>query len=155
MYYNFETKNTMDEKYFFISSDDNKDKFPHNKAHMYTISLPDVIVLPNKPNDWCIGLIDLAYTSKNILPFGEYIDIRIGEIIYNTVHGKLSPIVRRVINTNTSGVNSYISFNPVIYIPVNVKIITSISILILNSAELPADHLIGTTFCTLHLKKSK
>jgi hypothetical protein len=143
----------MAEQYLYLSSNNALEDFPRNNAHTFTVQLPQALRLGGQPQDWVIGLMEISFSSIDNRPFLETINFQLEEIVYSPVNGTSLPVLRRIVNTNTSSNQNFIVFNPVLYINLNTTILPYISVSITNLDNTEAKHLEGITRCTLHIKK--
>ena len=143
----------MTDQYIFISSKDSLEEFPANKPFQFTSQLPSLVLLPTDPYLWTIGLVEICFTTDQIAAFGDIILVHLDEISYSVMHGEFSPVLRRIVNTNTTRVENYIKFNPVLYIPCSRQKLSQITVTIKNTDGSLASHLVNISYLTLQIRQ--
>lgn len=137
---------SMDSHYLYLTSDDSKDRFSHNKSDDFTVELSKPLQLEGS---WEIGLIEANF-SGTVRANSYYICSDV--CAESQVSDKLYPVLRRV--TVTKSKKTTVLYDTPIYVKVNRSEIQRLRVFI-RDAKLAQFSLLGKTFaCTLHLRKT-
>lgn len=145
--------------FLYISSSDSSEYFPGNKSAIFKVSLPKTIHFEEGPN--LMALVDIKFPKFTT-------DQSPCELTINTSLCRESHTSQKTENTlqriysdvlekeqqNAGSKNFIFQFNPVRYIPVNVRSADIIDLYIKRSDGEKLSLMPGTTECTLHFSRS-
>lgn len=136
--------------YLFLSNRDSASMFPDNSVVSFECQLPSSILCGD--DSWVMGLVDINLPRLNV-PL-QTLSVLTNLCEASMVDGSRRPILRRL-QPQSEGGYTYVTFHPVVYVPVNARNVSQVRVDINSSSDSCPAFGEGDAFLTIHFKRTK